>query len=178
VPGSESGLPLGSRRAAHDDETGPFEEGADAPIGTSRLGGMPDLPADVPWPWRPALPVAYFKEHGECPSPLSFIAQIDFAEIHAAGGLEGFPPSGRLLFFCDPLLVVAQAAEDQTCAAVMFFPEETEPSDRRGFPVEFNHPRTLPAGRIHLQAAPPDPQAMAAAAEPARSGGRRCVCRA
>src|SRR5215468_2732759 len=55
-------------------EPGPFEEGADAPIGASRLGGMPDLPADVPWPWRPALPVAYFKEHGERPWPVSFIA--------------------------------------------------------------------------------------------------------
>jgi len=101
---------------------------------------MPDLPADVPWPWRPALPVAYFKEHGERPWPLSFIAQIDFAEIHAAGGLEGFPPSGRLLFFCDPVQVAGQSAEDQICAAVMFFPEETKPLGRRGFPVEFNHP--------------------------------------
>ena len=83
-------------------EPGPFEEGADAPVGASRLGGRPDLPADVPWPWRPAIAVAYFKEHGERPWPMSFIAQIDFAEIHAAGGLEGFPSSGRLLFFCDP----------------------------------------------------------------------------
>jgi hypothetical protein len=35
--------------------------------------------------------------------PLSFIAQVDFAEIHSVGGLEGFPSSGRLLFFCDPI---------------------------------------------------------------------------
>jgi DNA polymerase len=32
----------------------------------------------------------------------SFIAQVDFSEIQHAGGLEGFPSSGRLLLFCDP----------------------------------------------------------------------------
>jgi len=122
-------------------EPGPFEEGADAQVGASRLGGRPDLPTDVPWPWRPAIAVAYFKEHGERPWPLSFIAQIDFAEIHAAGGLEGFPSSGRLLFFCDPILV--PGANDQTCASVMFFPEETKPPGRRDFPIEFRHPRTI-----------------------------------
>src|SRR5262249_49937398 len=31
-------------------EPGPVEEDADAPIGASRLGGMPDLPSRVPWP--------------------------------------------------------------------------------------------------------------------------------
>ena len=124
-------------------EPGPFEEGADAPVGASRLGGMPDLPADVPWPWRAAIPAAYFKEHGERSWPLSFIAQIDFAEIQAAGGLEGFPSSGRLLFFCDPVLMPEQWAVDQTCASVIFFPEEMEPPGRRDFPVEFGHPRTI-----------------------------------
>src|SRR5262249_17394721 len=97
-------------------EPGPIEEGAHAPIGASRLGGMPDLPLDVPWPWRPALSSEGWKEvpqnvqeflhldmaHEADSWPLSFIAQIDFAEIHSAGGLEGFPSSGRLLFFCDP----------------------------------------------------------------------------
>src|SRR5690348_3876881 len=40
----------------------PVEEGADAPIGASRLGGMPDLPPEVPWPWRPTLPSDDWKE--------------------------------------------------------------------------------------------------------------------
>src|SRR5215813_15388823 len=98
-------------------EPGHVEEGADAPIGTSRLGGMPDLPPEVPWPWRPALPSGGWKElpqnlqkllhleraHEARSWPLSFIAQVDFAEILSAGGLEGFPSSGRLLLFCDPV---------------------------------------------------------------------------
>src|SRR5215510_4121741 len=78
-------------------EPGPLEEGADAPIGASRLGGMPDLLPDVPWPWRPAISGRkFFADHAERPWPLTFVAQIDFAEIHSAGGLEGFPSSGRL----------------------------------------------------------------------------------
>src|SRR2546426_357602 len=34
--------------------------------------------------------------------PMSFVAQIDFAELHAVHVLDGFPPAGRLLLFCDP----------------------------------------------------------------------------
>ena len=120
---------------------GPFEEGADAPVGASRLGGMPDLPADVPWPWRPAIADAYFKEHGERPWPLTFIAQIDFAEIHSAGGLEGFPSSGRLLFFCDPILGPAGwSSDDKSCASVMFFTGQTDRLARRDLPVELSNP--------------------------------------
>jgi uncharacterized protein YwqG len=124
-------------------EPGPVEEGADGPIGASRLGGMPDLPSEVPWPWRPAFSDSVFKEHAEHPWPLSFVAQIDFAEIHAVGGLEGFPSSGRLLFFCEPIEVPwGQLMEDQTCASVMFFPEQMDRLGRRDFPVELSNPRS------------------------------------
>ena len=102
-------------------EPGPLEEGADAPIGASRLGGMPDLPPDVPWPWRPAISGRkFFADHAERPWPLTFAAQIDFGEIHSAGGLEGFPSSGRLLFFCDPILEPwGWSSDDKSCASVM-----------------------------------------------------------
>ena len=84
-------------------EPGPVEEAADAPIGASRLGGMPDLPSEVPWPRRPARNRTVFKDHAARPWPLSFVAQINFAEIYSVGALEGFPSSGRLLFFCNPI---------------------------------------------------------------------------
>jgi hypothetical protein len=129
-------------------EPGRVEEGADAPIGASRLGGMPDLPPEVPWPWRPALPPIGWEElpenlqkllhlemaHEARSWPLSFIAQVDFAEILSAGGLEGFPSSGRLLFFCDPVM------EDQARASVMFLEEPTDRLSRRDFPAELSHP--------------------------------------
>jgi uncharacterized protein YwqG len=123
-------------------EPGPVEEGADAPIGASRLGGMPDLPGGIPWPWRPAFfnNIA-FEDHAERPWPLSFVAQIDFAEIHSAGGLEGFPSSGRLLFFCDPIFSsIGALREEQVSASVMFFTEQTARLGRRDFPVEFSNP--------------------------------------
>src|SRR5215468_6722415 len=76
---------IGSRHAMIL-EPAPAEEGADAPIGASRLGGTPDLPAELPWPWRPALPHrTVFEDHLARPWPLSFVAQIDFAEILSAG---------------------------------------------------------------------------------------------
>lgn len=52
--------------------------------GNSRLGGVPDLLA--PWP----------RYEGR---PLSCIAQLDLAELSAAGGPEWLPDDGRLMFF-------------------------------------------------------------------------------
>jgi len=123
-------------------EPGPVEEGADAPIAASRLGGMPDLPSEVPWPQRPALPDrTVFKDHAARPWPLSFVAQINFAEILSVGGLEGFPSSGRLLFFCDPILSsIGTSIEEQTCASIMFLTEQPDRLGRRDFPVEFSNP--------------------------------------
>src|SRR5215467_1149170 len=110
-------------------EPGPVEEGAGTPIGASRVGGMPDLPAGGPWPWRPALPADGWKElpqhlqelfqedisHEARPWPLSFVAQVNFAEIHAVGGLDGFPSSGRLLIFYDPLAALHWIVPHRPC---------------------------------------------------------------
>jgi hypothetical protein len=72
---------------------------------------------------------------------LTFVAQIDFAEIHSAGGLEGFPSSGRLLFFCDPILGPwGWSSDDKSCASVMFFTGAADRLARRDLPVEFNNP--------------------------------------
>src|SRR5262249_20784428 len=124
-------------------EPGPVEEGADAPIGASRLGGQPDLPPDVDWPIRPPLDseVTAVGDAGVLPDrilfgrlhwlyrlvrtqhwkrvheriqthqenlrqvrsrawPLSFVAQVDFAELHLVHALDGFPAAGLLSFFC------------------------------------------------------------------------------
>jgi uncharacterized protein YwqG len=64
---------------------------ADSPIdaataGASRLGGSPDLPADLPWPAN---------DDG---TPLSFIAQLDMREI-AIHDVEGILPKEGLLSF-------------------------------------------------------------------------------
>jgi len=54
------------------------------PIGASRFGGDPDVPASFVWPqWQTR--------------PLGFLAQLDLSEVRA----PGLPSSGWLLFFYD-----------------------------------------------------------------------------
>ena len=58
-------------------------------IGTSRLGGEPELPDTVPWPVR---------LDG---SPLAFLGQVDLAELARFPAAQVLPSSGVLLFFYD-----------------------------------------------------------------------------
>jgi len=55
------------------------------PVGASKLGGCPDLPAGTPWPSRNERPMA-------------FVAQIDLADIAPLADGE-LPPGGLLSFF-------------------------------------------------------------------------------
>src|SRR5262249_883876 len=126
---------IGSRRATrHDPRTWSRRRGPSPPDRGEPLGGTPDLPSEVPWPWRPADPDrTVFRDHLARPWPLSFVAQIDFAEILSAGGLEGFPSSGRLLFFSDPI----DTPWGTTGASIPYAPGGrtlviTEPTDRLG----------------------------------------------
>ena len=57
--------------------------------GRSWLGGAPTLNPATPWPPHRA------------DSLLDFLAQIDLAEVRAAGGPDWLPAEGRLLFFYD-----------------------------------------------------------------------------
>jgi uncharacterized protein YwqG len=60
----------------------------DLHLGTSKLGGLPDLPPHLQWPtWKG--------------TPLAFIAQINLAEVHAFDSEEMLPASGILYFFYD-----------------------------------------------------------------------------
>jgi Domain of unknown function (DUF1963) len=148
-------------------ETGPVEEGAQARVGASRLGGMPDLPPDVPWPWRPPVSERVWKAHAERPWPLSFVAQIDFAEIQSAGGLEGFPTSGRLLLFYDPICWPdGETAEDQKRASVMFVsePHGSPGAARISCGVRQSTGRADHDQRPRLRAAPHHTEALAPAA--------------
>jgi uncharacterized protein YwqG len=82
------------------------------PLGATKIGGRPDLPASVPWPWREPYVDAedrgkYSREVGRAAAracPLSFVAQIDLAEVAAAGPTDpDLPSEGRLLLFYDVL---------------------------------------------------------------------------
>ena len=56
------------------------------PLGGSRIGGRPDAAEDFRWPaWKGV--------------PLSFLGQIDLAEVSGFSFCDVLPESGRLLFF-------------------------------------------------------------------------------
>lgn len=81
--------------------------------------------------------------------PLSFVAQVDFAELHAVQALEGFPSAGRLLLFCDPFDLPWGKQEDQARARVIFLEVPAERLERRPFPTDFGGPearRVMPRG--------------------------------
>lgn len=60
----------------------------DLPLGSSKLGGAPDLPPHVAWPTRRGR-------------PLSFIGQINLADLAAFPSADGLPARGLLSFFYD-----------------------------------------------------------------------------
>ncbi|NUP05849.1 MAG: DUF1963 domain-containing protein [Polyangiaceae bacterium] len=57
-------------------------------LGTSRLGGLPDVPEDFEWPEGPTM-------------PLSFVGQISLTDVAPLASQSGLPTSGLLLFFWD-----------------------------------------------------------------------------
>lgn len=67
-----------------------IQEDADIPAGASKFGGYPDLPADVDW-----------FVNTDTGIPMSFVAQINFAEVTAFDLEHKLPEKGFLYFFYD-----------------------------------------------------------------------------
>lgn len=88
------------------------------PMGASKIGGLPDLPSNVAWPVWQSL-------------PMSFIAQVQLAEVRVADHTHTLPTDGILWFFYD--------AQQQTFGA--------DPNDRGGWQVLYA------PGNTHLQRA-------------------------
>lgn len=77
---------------------------AGMPMGSSRMGGTPDLPDIIEWPsWEPVIltnprsKTVTKKER----QPLDFIAQISLDEVYDLAGGEDLPKQGMLYFFYD-----------------------------------------------------------------------------
>lgn len=58
------------------------------PIGSSKIGGSPDLPYDIAWP--------EYRGHA-----LDFVAQINLSDIRKNNLEQLYPPTGMLYFFYD-----------------------------------------------------------------------------
>ena len=79
----------GAVKSAVHMQLQPADDGTLA-IGTSKMGGMPDLPAGTPWPL-----------HAETGEPLSFLCQFRFADVKPFDGGNKLPTEGMLYFFYD-----------------------------------------------------------------------------
>jgi len=66
----------------------------------SRLGGVPDMPPDAPWPHRDGW-------------PMTFLAQVDLSEAHRFDDDSLLPPVGLLQFFAD---LASDMAWDESAA--------------------------------------------------------------
>lgn len=70
----------------------------DLPPTRSHVGGLPNLPESIPWPWPPET------NPGPVTRPLHFIAQIDLAELpqpDPSSNQPHLPAEGMLFFFID-----------------------------------------------------------------------------
>jgi uncharacterized protein YwqG len=105
--------------------TKPVDESTLA-LGTSKIGGHPDLPGTMQWPKRKGL-------------PQSFLAQIRLADLRQFDSDQLLPPRGMLWFFYD--------AKQQT------FGEQ--PEDRDGWRVLFNEDPSTPLQRMPTPAGLP-----------------------
>lgn len=104
-------------------------------VGRSRLGGLPEMSAA--WP--------RYKNR-----PLTLLAQLDLAEMHAAGGPEWLPREGRLLFFYEfEHGSWGMEAADFGSAVVLF---ETEPAAEAPFPLDLTDDDRIPAYPVYFVA--------------------------
>ena len=115
-------------------------EGDAVEVGASRLGGRPDLPADIAWPTRGGV-------------PLDFLAQIRLADLSSSATGGRLPQNGWLWFFfdknewepCDPSAWRVMYCEDPGARLETRLSGQPRRQEvARGLPVRFSREWTLP----------------------------------
>lgn len=96
------------------------------PVGASKFGGAPDLPADLAWP-----------VNAKTGKPLAFFCQINFAEVHPCDMEGRLPASGWLYFFINS--DVSQFDDDDTQMwNVLFHGKSGAEVSRRATPADLS----------------------------------------
>jgi len=90
-------------------KTSPFVEMEKLPLGTSRLGGLPDLPPNVLWPKKDAV-------------WLEFVGQFRLEDLAAYDLENRLPETGMLYFFFDGTLAGYELGEAKDRCAVLYYP--------------------------------------------------------
>ncbi len=144
-------------------------------IGATRFGGEPDLPAKTEWPHVTATKKDFVLSPSEYPDgtlpaldkkgryhiPLSFIAQLDLADLapHDTAGL--LPKTGMVWFFARQEVVVAERRDLQEIASHVLYAKKPGKLVRTAFPeplpdrehyepaaVKLSHSRPLPSSSV------------------------------
>ncbi len=102
------------------------------PVGASKIGGLPDLPPDYPWPPGGDCHAIYNDDTGGTERLAGFLAQVNFAEIADTQAAKDLPKTGVLSFFC--FQDIENDNPDAIGAKAIFFPDpavlvRTEPPD-------------------------------------------------
>ena len=117
---------------------------ADLPLGVSKFGGCPDVPADFVWPRYAALEQGFFKRQ-EQERPLAFLAQFDLDDLADFDSAGLLPRTGHLSFFYECVSMPwGWSLKDKGCARVLYFPPET-PLYRRPLPEDLEATSRIPA---------------------------------
>lgn len=74
---------------------------AQIPVGASKLGGLPDLPADIAWPQCKSMSPdeTYFIDVQRQGGPLWFLLQVNLADTASMDSEAALPNTGMLYFF-------------------------------------------------------------------------------
>jgi uncharacterized protein (TIGR02996 family) len=82
----------------------------DIPVGVSKVGGCPDLPAGTDWPTN--------DDH-----PIAFLAQWNLAELAGSPAASPLPRSGLLSFFVDLQPYIDDEYDDDPPGLVLYTPD-------------------------------------------------------
>ena len=113
---------------------------SDIAIGASKFGGCPDLPDDVEW---------FADEMAGI--PLSFICQINFAEVKPYDSDDKLPSSGMLYFFYDCLeMPWGYDPTDGVGKKVFYYDGDLSKLERKAVPDNFDEDAALFFGAAKL----------------------------
>lgn len=114
-----------------------LESDAEAPVGSTKLGGSPDLTPGFSWPsWRQR--------------PLSFLGQVSFQDLAGFDFCSVLPPAGLLSFFYDDGQKAWGFDPNDRGSWLVHFEPELEAVRRAAVSERGNPPFTFPPCKVVL----------------------------
>jgi len=111
------------------------------PLGSSKFGGKPHLPANFSWPYYEGTDYENIAQN----RPLAFLAQINLQDIAAYDKEKLLPAKGFLYFFYElSSMTWGYDPKDKGSAAVYYFDEEVHHLHEVEFPKERDPESILP----------------------------------